>query len=186
MTSPLPTTDPTARVVKDLLQHRDTLFAFLLTLTRSHDLAEELFQELGVAVLAEAQRGICPEQFLPWARTIARHRVADFFRARNRRAGVEQAFDPTDEAMQQVVDQAFAENPLEAIEGRERVRVLTECLGRLGSRARQIVDGFYRDREPIADIAGRIGWTPNAVKVALAKTRRALADCVERKLDTGS
>ncbi|HEX8910908.1 MAG TPA: sigma-70 family RNA polymerase sigma factor [Humisphaera sp.] len=175
--------DPAGRVVRELLTHRDTLFAFVLTLTRSHDLAEELFQELGVAVLAEARRGVVPEQFLPWARTIARHRVADFFRARSRRAGLEVPLDQTDEAMQQLVEQAFGENPLAAAEARERARLLTECLGRLGKRAREIVDGFYRDREPIAEIAGRIGWKPNAVKVALAKTRKALAECVSAKLE---
>src|SRR5207237_4666 len=83
----------------ELLRQRDTLFAFVLTLTRSHDMAEELFQELGVAVLAEARRGVVPDAFLPWARTIARHRVADFFRARSRRAGLEVPLDQTHEAV---------------------------------------------------------------------------------------
>jgi RNA polymerase sigma-70 factor (ECF subfamily) len=167
-----------SELVKEFLRNRDTLMGFVLALVRDHDLAEELFQETAVAILAEAEKGTRPANVLAWARAVARHRIADHFRRLARRSEDMRTFEATAD----LVTQAFEENAISAEEGRRRLRHLTECLRRLGRRARTIVDLRYRDRLALREIAAAIEWKQSAVKVALAKARRALADCVAAKL----
>jgi RNA polymerase sigma-70 factor (ECF subfamily) len=166
-----------SELVKELLRNRDTLMGFVLALVRDHDLAEELFQETALALLAEAEKGTRPTAFLPWARAVARHRIADYYRRQARRPEETRTF----EAMADVVARAFEENPIAAEAAHRRLKHLMECLRRLGQRARTIVDLRYRDRLALKDIAASIQWKESAVKVALAKARKALADCVEAK-----
>jgi len=164
-------------VVRDLLRYRDVLMGFILVLVRDHDLAEDVFQDVAVSILGEAHKGVRPRAFMPWARALARHRVADHFRRHSRRQGREVAL----ETMAEVADQAFAEHGPSAEQSRERVKFLRECLERLAGRARAVIDGRYHDRKSLAEIAASIGWKVASVKVALSKARKALAECVSRK-----
>jgi len=60
-----------SELMGQFLQHRDTLWAFLLGLTRDYAAAEETLQQLGLAMLTEAARGTSPENSpasgIPWA-----------------------------------------------------------------------------------------------------------------------
>jgi len=71
-------------LAKSLLENRRAIFGFVFALTRDFEAAEEVFQEVSLAILDEAARGTQPEDFLAWSRELARHRVADFYRARRR------------------------------------------------------------------------------------------------------
>jgi RNA polymerase sigma-70 factor (ECF subfamily) len=162
-----------------LLQHRDELFGFILVLVRDHDLAEDLFQEAGVAILSEAARGVRPASFLKWARTIARHRIADHFRRQATRSESDVDF----ESLADVTEQAFDQNPLTIQLNNERLAFLRECLDRLARRARSIVDLRYQHHKSLKDIAAALSWKDDSIKVALAKIRKTLAQCVARKLE---
>jgi RNA polymerase sigma-70 factor (ECF subfamily) len=170
-----------AALTRALLEHREQLFALALAITRDHHAAEDVFQDAGVAAMQAASRGTAPEDVVAWLRTLVRHRAADFYRREARRAdrpGPEAACFAR-------IDQAFAEADVDPQEERARILHLRACLGRLGTRARAIVDGFYAEGRPIRGIATAIGWTENAVKVALAKARKALHGCLQRRLAAG-
>ncbi len=166
-----------SQLVKQLLAGRDVLMGFILALVRDYDLAEELFQETAVAILAEAEKDTRPRDFMPWARTIARHRIADHFRRQARRSEVARTFDD----MVDVVARAFDENEPGVETSHHRLKALRQCLQNLGHQARRIVDLRYQRRLALRDIAAEVGWKENSVKVALSKARRALADCVATK-----
>lgn len=165
-------------LVKQFMEHRDALLAFIFGLTHDFDVAEEVFQETAQVVFEEAGRGTAVVRFLPWAREVARRRVAEHWRKQYRRRLVEQASS----ALVEVIDLAFAENEQVLEDHRLRLKYLAECQGRLAGRSRQIVEGFYRDRKSIRHIAAALGWTENSVKVALSRARRALADCIRVRL----
>jgi RNA polymerase sigma-70 factor (ECF subfamily) len=165
-------------LVKRFLENRDVLLSFIFALTRDYDVAEEIFQNVAVAILQEASRPARVENFLGWAREVARHRVADYYRERARRSTVEQPSG----AMIAAVSQAFAENEVAAETSHARMKALLECLQRLTGRSRDMIEGFYRDRKSLRDLAGSIGWTENSVKVALSRARKLLADCVHLKM----
>jgi RNA polymerase sigma-70 factor (ECF subfamily) len=161
----------------ELVRHRAPLLAFLCALTRDRDTAEELAQEVGVCVLDLSARGVRPAAFAPWLRGIARHRAADWYRRRARDGAALARF----ERLADAVEQAFEETWIEAEEVEAQVDALRGCVERLAPRARQLIDARYQDGQPNEEIARRFGWKAAAVKVALAKARRALLDCLGRK-----
>lgn len=165
-------------LARQFVQHRDLLYGYVFALTRDHDLAEEMLQDFGVSILTEATRGRAPDNFLLWARGVARHRVADHFRRLASRRQHELPFDEFADA----VDLAFAEDARTPEDHRQQLQVLRDCLDELTDRVRTIIDRRYNGRQSLDEIAAALSWTPASIKVALSRARRTLADCVDRKL----
>jgi len=63
-------------VQRALLEHRDALFAYVLGLTREIEVAEEVFQEAGVAILQQAGRGADIRDFPALLAAVSRARPA--------------------------------------------------------------------------------------------------------------
>lgn len=167
-------------LVNQLLQHRDSLLGFILALTRDYGAAEEVFQEVAKVILEEKQRGTAVEQFMPWAREIARRRVGEYYRGHARRHAGELLASSMDE----MACQAFAENERIQEASSLRFKALLECLEKLAGRSRQVVEGFYRQGKSIREIAAGMGWTENSVKSALWRSRKLLADCIRGKMES--
>jgi len=72
-------------MTRDFLQNRQALLGFIFALTRDALAAEEIFQEVALAILAEAATGKAADPFLPWAREVARRRVAEYYRKSTQR-----------------------------------------------------------------------------------------------------
>ncbi len=166
------------RLVRDLLDHRDALLGMLLAQTRDYDAAEEIFQEVALEVVREAGRGTRVERFLPWAREVARRRLAEHFRRRARLRTVE----PLEEPLIEAIARAFEEEGVAAEEIRARQKALLECIRRLPERSREILRRRYVEWLPLARVAKAVAWKVASVKVALSRARRALMECVERRL----
>ncbi len=167
-----------AELVKRFLEHRDVILSFIYALTRDYDVAEEIFQNLAVAILQESNRATNVENFLGWVREVARHRVADYYRQQARRSAVEQPSG----GLVDVIAQAFAENEGTPQASQARMKSLLECLQRLTGRSRDVIEGFYRQRKSLRELAAALDWKENSVKVALSRARKLLADCIHMKL----
>jgi len=163
------------------VQHRDALLAFALVLVRSRDIAEEVLAETSMSVVEADARGTLPEDTGAWLRALVRHRAADHFRRRARQASLAERFERDAD----IAEAAFAETWVDAEAAAVRARHLAACLEQLAPRARQIVDERYRNGRSIDEVARAVGWRPNPVKVALARARRALAECVRRRMEAG-
>lgn len=160
--------------VKQLLEQRRLVFGFIYALTRDVDAAEEIFQEVSLAVLEEASENASIDRFLPWILGVARHRVADYYRKRGRTR-------PAPEVLAEAVVDAFEQNAESREEAADRIRALLECVDQLPPRQRQIVESRYRDRKSLGAVAEAVGWKSDAVKVALSKIRKALSRCLRDK-----
>jgi RNA polymerase sigma-70 factor (ECF subfamily) len=165
-------------LLRQFLQHRDGILAFIFALTRDHDVAEEVFQEVGLAVTDEARRGRQVENFPAWAREIARRRVAAYYRVH----GQNRKLLPLSDGLADVVEQAFRENEQAQEQAQLRFKFLHQCMELLKGRSRQVIERRYRHGESIAAIAAYLSWQPDSVKVALSRARKQLADCVKNKL----
>jgi len=165
-------------LARQFVQHRDMLYGYVFALTRDHDLAEDLLQDVGVSILTEATRGAGPDHFIPWARGLARHRVADHYRRLASRRQHETPFEEFADA----VDLAFAEDARTPEDNHQQLKFLRECLDELTARVRAMIDLRYHGRQSLDQIAAALSWTPASIKVALSRARRTLADCVGRKL----
>ena len=168
-------------LTKNLLEHRQLLFGFLLALTRSHEIAEDLFQELSIEILEEATRGTQVENFLPWARTLARHKVSDYYRRQARRAT-----QPLTDSMSEVVSLAFEEQEAQPDEHVARMALLEQCMSVLTRRVRDLIEARYRRHQSMKEISADSGWKETSVKTALSKARKTLADCVDSKMRTSA
>jgi RNA polymerase sigma factor (sigma-70 family) len=162
-----------------LLEHRDALLGFLLALTRNPQSAEEIFQEVALAIIEESRRGAQVEKFLPWAHEIARRRVQEHYRKQRR-------WQPLPVSMTEVVVTAFEENPVDAQALRTRQELLLECIKGLARRARQLVHFRYVEGKTPTAIAAQLGQEVASVNVTLSRTRRALEHCVERRFRAGA
>src|SRR5206468_12369395 len=78
------------QVARLLMQHRTALYGYIFACVRHHDDAEDIFQNVSVAVTESISQLTDEAGFLPWAREIARRRIL----AHRRSVRREQPFDP--------------------------------------------------------------------------------------------
>jgi len=167
-------------MTRDFLQHRQALLGFIFALTRDPLAAEEIFQEVALAILGEAAAGTSVEPFLPWAREVARRRVQEHYRKSTRRERVA----PLRDSMVELVCQSYLENEESPERDSLRLDSLRHCMDQLSGRAREVIDLRYRLRLGIEKIAAELAWRADSVNVLLTRTRRILADCVRSKLSS--
>jgi RNA polymerase sigma-70 factor (ECF subfamily) len=110
--------------------------------------------------------------FLAWLKGIARNRLRQEARERRR-------FLPADDAaLEAAVERSEAESAAEDARD-DLVAALGRCVDGLAPTARELLDGFYRERLSLADLARRSRRTHAAVAMALSRIRAALRTCVQ-------
>lgn len=162
-------------VMRRLMEHRSSLFAFILVIVRDYDAAEEVLQEVSVAVCEASEQFRLGTNFGAWAREIARRRILAHNRVAGRLPGglsdeelrnMEAAFDRTDEHS--------------AIH--ERMGALRRCLRTLTPLVRRILHLRYAARFSHREIADQVDREPESVRKAIYRSRQALRACIERRL----
>jgi RNA polymerase sigma-70 factor (ECF subfamily) len=161
-----------------LLQHRHVILAYINTLTRDRAVCEEIFQEVGLAIVQQARKGVQVDHFVAWALEIAKRQIAAYYRTRQR----QKKLVPLSEALADVLAKAFYENERLLAENDVRYRLLETCLEELKGRGREVIEQRYKLGRSISAIAAALAWKPESVKVALSRARQWLRDCVQRKL----
>jgi RNA polymerase sigma-70 factor (ECF subfamily) len=158
-----------------MMEHRTALLGFVYSCVRDHHEAEEILQEVSVAVIESADKLADVEGFLPWAREIARRRMLASLRARSR----ERSCDP--ELVERLAE---ASGRLERAEPAPRAKeVLVECLEKLPQKLKGIVSMRYDATvSSVAEAAGRVGKSVQAVYALLKRAKHLLRSCVERRL----
>lgn len=170
---------PSFDLVRLFLEHRDGILGFILALTHDREAAEEIFQEVGLAVVEEAGRKREVLQFLPWIHEMARRRIAEFYRRTSRRRALEHS-----ESMDDVLALAFQEAAADPSAVRRRQEHLETCIRELNPSQRELLEQRYREHLPLRRIADRSASTEGSVKVLLWRLRRQLARCIEGKLES--
>jgi RNA polymerase sigma-70 factor, ECF subfamily len=145
----------------------------LLFVSPQHD-AEDVIQETALAAAKDFDRYDPHRPFLDWTIGIARNRVREHYQRRDRRRKM--VFDTG--AMEALEDayQSMADQLDDVRDG------LDYCLGRLPSRARQLVEYRYLLSLSPAEIASRVGTTSASVYARLSQIRNVLRECVQRRM----
>jgi RNA polymerase sigma-70 factor (ECF subfamily) len=165
-------------LIHQFLKQRDAILAFIFALTGNFDVAEEVFQEVGLAVTTEGRQGREVDNFMAWIREVARRRVSAYYRIHGRT----RAMLPWNEGLVEVIDQCFLEQQETQAETKQHFGFLYECMQELAGRNRQVIEQKYRQGKSIAAIAESLSWKSESVKVALSRARKQLADCVKGKV----
>ena len=167
-TTPTPPNRVTA-AQRLFIEHEPGLRAYINSLVPDFSRAQDVLQETFLTVTSKAGDFVPGSNFLGWACTIARYKVLEALR--------QQKFIGLSVAAVEalcVCEAAVPENP--------RTDLLTQCIEDLAPKARQIITLRYKGSHSPSEVAHIVGWTPDAVYVALNRARRFLQDCITRKL----
>ncbi|MBB3206169.1 RNA polymerase sigma-70 factor (ECF subfamily) [Rhodopirellula rubra] len=162
-------------VARLLIKHRSSLLAFIFAVMRDFDAAEDTLQDVSVAIWENADTFELGSNFGAWARSIARRRIAAYWRTRSRSGQT-----LSDEQIDQLVD-GF-EQLQSANEPEPRKRALVECLGHLSPLLTRLIHLRYSKQLSLADVAESVGQPTETIRKALYRGRTALRECIERKL----
>ena len=157
------------QVQKLFLINASLIHGFIYSLLPSPE-ADDVLQEVFLVVNEKAQEFRPDSDFLAWVRKIARYKILEHLRTRQRTA----AGVLSEDTIQRLAD--HSEPFFDGWE--ERRDALLICLGRLGETARRLVDLKYAEGKRLAEIAAIVGWTTKAVKTGLHRARSVLRDCV--------
>ncbi len=165
------------RFLQHFVASERVLTGYLLAATGSLHDAEDLLQEVSVALWEGFDRFDEKRSFSAWALGIARHKVIDW-RARRGRKEAVLALD----VLESIGRAALEDSDRLA----ERRSVLHRCIETLPAHLREMVGLRYVDGLRLEELAAQLGRNVGAVQMALVRIRRALRDCVDRKLAQAS
>jgi RNA polymerase sigma-70 factor (ECF subfamily) len=166
----------TEQVQQLFVRHTGLLHGFIASLCGDLVLAEDILQEVFLVVSQRADAFTLGTDFLAWARAIARLKTLELLRARQRERRM-------------LSDEALAALEADAPgldEWQTQREALHGCLARLTPGQRQLADLAYGEGLSPQRIAERKAQAANVVHVMLSKLRRALRECVLRKLGVGT
>ena len=167
-----PDESPRDRVNALFVQFSPEVRGFILALLPDMSRADDVFQETFLTVTRKAADYRPGTNFVAWACTIARYKVLEA--GRQHRSGQQPL-------SKEVLESLCAVSPEPENENRE-LQLLEECLEELHPHTRQAMALRYEQGHKPAEIAQRLGWTPESVYVVLSRARAVLRDCVARKL----
>ena len=156
-----------------MVEAQCSLFAFIFSLVGDSETANDVLQEANLVLWEKESEYDTSRPFRPWAYKISYLQVL----SHRERAGRDRlVFD--DELIHRIAGGFPTEND----SADERRDALNKCVQQLKSRESQLVRMRYFQSMSLSAIAAQCGMSLSSVKVALYRTRKMLADCVERKL----
>jgi len=168
----------TRRVQQLFVQYGAEVKYFVLSLLPRPGEAEDVVQETFLTVTAKAPDYEEGTNFKSWAFAIARFKVLEYLRQKQR-----QPLALSGETMELLAREAAApdsEND-EAMD-RKISLALADCIKQLSPKLQQLVDLVYRSGIKPGEAADQVGWQPEAAYVGLSRARRALKKCIEKKV----
>ncbi len=160
-----------AQMAKLLMEHRNSLYAYILACARNHNDAEDILQNVSLAVTESADQLQDDSGFLPWAREIARRRILAHFRRSRRELPVDPELA---QRLAEAADRIEEKRPLSA-----RMEALQRCLELLPSESRELICLRYDDDvENVEALAKKFGRTVQAIYARLKRIKAVPRDCV--------
>jgi RNA polymerase sigma-70 factor, ECF subfamily len=168
--------DHTLRVQQLFVQHQQAVLGYVLSIEPNFADAQDIVQEVFLAVTRKAQTWSTGTDFFAWVCTVARYETLRLQRTRARR---------TAHLDEDVIELLHAAEPLDEFQWQQRVDALRRCLDRLAPRAKELVWRRYHGTQMPETIAAAIGWTVSSVRVALTRARSMLRECMKKQLSIG-
>lgn len=159
--------------VQQLTEHQNRLYGYVYSLLGDHSRASDVVQETNLVLWRKIDEFQADKPFLPWAFAIARFQVLAHLRDHQRDRfllDAELAETLSEEVQQQAIQ-------LEAVRD-----ALRPCMDALTAEHRDLIDRRYFRAMSVADVAADVNRNVSAVKVALLRIRRNLANCVQKNL----
>ena len=158
------------------MQSQASLTAFLMASTPQFSDAEDLLQEVAAEVARRFDEYDQKRPFLPWALWVAKIKIADFYRLKERRPVkfVGESIDALSEACDRIQETLSEEK-----------WALEKCLSNLTGRSRELLQLRYFDDLSPQEIGERLDMPAGNVRTALSRIRSSLTSCVKMTLAGG-
>lgn len=150
-----------------------SLQVFIRASVRDQHYAEDVLQEVASIVAAKFDQYNRDLQFEAWAIGIAKLVMKKHFRDTFRKAII---FD--EDALDALAAGFERRNPHQ----QDRLGALEQCLQKLDSQKRTLLEMRYQGEIEVQEIAARLGATANAISCALHRIRTDLATCMKYRL----
>lgn len=155
-----------------LSQYEKRIFAFVYTIVRHREEAEDLTQETFLRVYKNRKSIDSERNVKSWLYTIATHAAYDWFRKKKH---IPEAFViDDDEAPFETVDDGDAYKDMENADAVER------ALARLKPEYRTIIILYYYEQFSYEEIAQQLGAPLNTVKTHLRRAKNQLATEIKK------
>jgi len=138
------------------------VYGYLAARCGSAAIAEDLTSETFLAAVDAVRRGAVPELTVAWLIGVARHKLVDHWRRRERE---ERQAEPATDGADAVDDWDVRLDQMEA----------HATLARLGGHHRSALTLRYLDGLPVREVAACLGRTEGATEVLLVRAKAAFA-----------
>jgi RNA polymerase sigma-70 factor, ECF subfamily len=158
-------------------RHHVRVFRFVLRMVRNEATAEDLISEVFLDVWRQAEKFEGRSTVSTWMLSIARFKALSALRRRS-----EEELD--DEAAAAIED--LADDPEVALAKKDKGAVLRQCLSKLSTEHREIIDLVYYHEKSVEEVAGIVGIPEATVKTRMFYARKKLAELLkEQGIDRG-
>lgn len=152
-----------------LSECRRPLLGYIASLVGNRHDAEDVLQKTSVTLWRKMDTFEQGTDFMAWATTIAFYEAKNFIR-KSGRAHVAFSNELMEMLARERADDLSCQDA--------RLAALDECLKSLEGENRKLVCGFYLDREPILELAAKMGRATQTIYNRLNLIRRQLMQCV--------
>lgn len=153
--------------------HQTDVWRYVRYLGADSAEADDLVQETFLAVFRSEFSYQSDAQAASYLRTTARNQLLMLRRRQRRQPSAVEL-----EAAEEVWADTFAEGPSDPYQ-----LALENCLEHVEGRAREAIQLHYTNKTSRAGIAEQLGMKPEGVKTLLRRTRDALRDCIQRRIE---
>ncbi|QNN21015.1 sigma-70 family RNA polymerase sigma factor [Planctomycetales bacterium ZRK34] len=158
-------------LVRTLVKQQTPLLAYIVSIVREYNLAEDVYQEVATDAVAHIHQINDEQHLVRWLRQACRFRAIDELRRR----GSHMVFDSA------VLDQLETDwDHRHDDQARHMRQALRRCIEQLAPNARRVIHLRYRDNLTGQRLAEASGRSMNTIYTALSRAHRALAECMNR------
>jgi RNA polymerase sigma-70 factor, ECF subfamily len=158
-------------------RHHVRVYRFVLRMVRNEATAEDLISEVFLDVWRQAGKFEGRSTVSTWMLSIARFKALSALRRRTE----EELDDETADAIEDLAD-----DPEVALAKKDKGAVLRQCLDRLSSEHREIIDLVYYHEKSVEEAAAIVGIPEATVKTRMFYARKKLGELLkEQGIDRG-
>lgn len=164
---------PSSEFIQLFTRAQRPVFLYILSLIPRPVDAEEILQETNLVIWTKSQQFQAGTNFRAWACQIAYYEVLKY---RERKQREKLYFNP------ELMELIAAESLQQAELMDRRRQALAECLLKLRESDRALIQTRYSPDGEGPGIADRLGRPINSIYQSLSRIRKALLDCINRRL----
>ena len=170
----MPSPDQEHLLLRAVLGERLKLLAFLRSIVRRRDLAEDLFQDLCVLVLQKADQIPDLARLPAWLRTAARQLAMNALRKLGNRNL------PLGEKVAELMEPHWRK--MDPASGSSMGDALEACLAALSEPSRQLLKKRYTDGCSGEELSRQLGRPIGSLYTTFSRIHKKLAECILRRV----